>query len=46
MTNLNSILKSKAYEKTLLIKVHIVKAMVFLVVMCGHESWAIKKAGC
>ena len=42
MTNLDSILKSR--DITLLIKVHIVKAMVFLVVMCGCESWTIKKA--
>ena len=44
MTNLNSILKSKAYEKTLLIKVCIVKAMVFSVVMHGFESLDHKKA--
>ena len=42
MVNLDSILKSR--DITLLIKVHIVKAMVFLVVMCGCESWTIKKA--
>ena len=42
MTNLNSILKSG--DITLLIKVHLVKAMVFPVVMYGCESWAIKKA--
>ena len=41
MTNLDSILKTK---DTLLTKVHIVKAMVFLVVMHGCESWSIKKA--
>ena len=41
MTKLDSILKS-----TLLTKVHIVKAMVFLVVMYGCESWTIKKAEC
>ena len=41
MTNLNSILKSR--DITLLTKVHIVKAMVFAVVMCGCESWTIKK---
>ena len=42
MTNLNSVLKSR--DITLPIKVHRVKAMVFLVVMYGCESWAIKKA--
>ena len=42
MTNLNNVLKSK--DITLLTKVHIVKAMVFLVVMYGRESWTIKKA--
>ena len=42
MTNLNSVLKSK--DITLLTKVHIVKAMVFLVVMYRSESWTIKKA--
>ena len=42
MTNLDSILKSR--NITLLTKVHIVKAMVFPVVMYGCESWAIKKA--
>ena len=42
MTNLDSILKSR--DITLLTKVHIVKALVFLVVMCGCESWTIKKA--
>ena len=42
MTNLDSILKSR--DITLLTKVHLVKAMVFPVVMCGCESWAIKKA--
>ena len=42
-TNLNSILKSR--DVTLLTKVHIIKAMVFLVVMLGCESWTIKKAG-
>ena len=40
MTNLDSILKSIL---TLLTKVHIVKAMVFPIVMCGCESWTIKK---
>ena len=42
MTNLDSILKSK--DITLSTKVHLVKAMVFPVVMCGCESWTIKKA--
>ena len=41
MTNLNSILKSRI---TLPTKVHLVKAMVFAVVMFGFESWTIKKA--
>ena len=44
MTNLDSVLKSR--DITLPTKVHIVKAMVFLVVMCGCESWTIKKAEC
>ena len=42
MTRLDSILKSR--DITLPAKVHIVKAIVFLVVMCGFESWTIKKA--
>ena len=42
MPNLDSILKSR--DITLLSKVHIVKAMVFPVVMYGCESWTIKKA--
>ena len=42
MTNLDSILKSK--DITLPTKVHLVKAMVFPVVMYGCESWTIKKA--
>ena len=42
MTNLDSILKSR--DITLLTKVHIVKAMVFAVVMYRCESWTIKKA--
>ena len=42
ITNLDSILKSR--DITLLIKVHVVKAMVFPVVMYGCESWTIKKA--
>ena len=44
MTNLDSILKSR--DITLLTKVHLVKAMVFPVVMYGCESWTIKKAKC
>ena len=42
MTNLDSILKSR--DITLLTKVHLVKAMVFPVVMYRCESWGIKKA--
>ena len=42
MNNLNSLLKSR--DITLPTKVHLVKAMVFQVVMYGHESWTIKKA--
>ena len=42
MTNLDSILKGR--DITLPTKVHLVKAMVFPVVMCGCESWTIKKA--
>ena len=41
MTNLDSILKSR--DITLPTKVHLVKAMVFPVVMCGYESWTIQK---
>ena len=44
MANLDSILKSR--DITLPTKVHIVKAMVFPVVMYGCESWTIKKAKC
>ena len=44
MTNLDSILKSR--DITLPPKVHLVKAMVFPVVMYGCESWTIKKADC
>ena len=44
MTNLDSILKSRTI--TLSTKVHLVKAMVFPVVMYGCESWTIKKAEC
>ena len=42
MTNIDSILKSR--DLTFLTKVHIVKAMVFPVVMHGCERWTIKKA--
>ena len=42
MTNLDSILKSR--DITLLTKVHLVKAMVFPVIMYGYESWTLKKA--
>ena len=42
MTNLDSILKSR--DITVPTKVHLVKAMVFLVVMYGCESWIVKKA--
>ena len=42
MTNLDSILKSR--DNTLPTKVHLVKAMVFPVVMYGCESWKVKKA--
>ena len=44
MTNLDSILKST--DITLTTKLHLVKAMVFPVVMYGCESWTIKKAEC
>jgi len=44
MTNLDSILKSR--NITLPTKVHLVKAMVFPVVMYGCEDWTIKKAEC
>ena len=44
MINLDSILKSR--DITLSIKVHLVKAMVFPVVMYGCESWTVKKAEC
>ena len=44
MTNLDSILKSR--DITFSTKVCLVKAMVFSVVMCGCESWTIKKAEC
>ena len=42
MTNLDSILKRR--DIILPTKVHLVKAMVFPVVMCGFESWTVKKA--
>ena len=42
MTNLDSIFKNR--DITLPTKVHLVKAMVFPVVMCGCESWTVKKA--
>ena len=44
MTYLDSILKTR--DTTLPIKVHLVKAMVFPVVMYGYESWTIKRAEC
>ena len=44
MTNLDSILKSR--DITLPTKVHLVKAMVFSVVIYGYESWTKKKAEC
>ena len=44
MTNLDNILKSR--DITLLTKIHLVKAMVFPIVMYGCESWTIKKAEC
>ena len=44
MTNLDSLLKTR--DITLPIKIHLVKAMVFPVVMYGCESWTIKKAEC
>ena len=44
MTNLDSIFKSR--DITLPTKVHLVKAMVFLLVMYGYESWTVNKAEC
>ena len=44
MTNLDSLLKSR--DITLPTKIHLVKAIVFPVVMYGYESWSIKKAEC
>ena len=44
MTNLDSILKNR--DVTLPTNIHLVKALVFLVVTCGCESWTVKKADC
>ena len=44
MTNLDSMLKSR--DITLLTKIPLVKAVVFPFVMCGCESWTVKKAEC
>ena len=44
MTNLDSILKSR--DSTLLLKIHLVKAMVFPVVMYGCKSWTMKRVEC
>ena len=50
MTNFNTILKAETLKKkksrdiTLLIKVHVVKAMIFPLVLYGCESWTIKKS--
>ena len=44
MTNLDGIWQSNGRDITLLTKVHLVKAMVFPVVMYGCESWTVKKA--
>ena len=44
MINLDRIFKSR--DITLPTKVHLVKAVVFPVVMCGRQSWTIKKAEC
>ena len=44
LTNLGSILKSRDF--TLPTNVHLVKVMVFLMVMCGCESWTVEKAEC
>ena len=44
MTNLDSVVKSR--DITLLTKIHIVKAMVFLAVVSNVKSWTIKKAEC
>ena len=44
ISNLDSILKSR--NVTLPTRVHLVKAMVFPIVKCGHDSWTVKKAEC
>ena len=44
MTNQDNVLKNR--DITLPTKVHLVKAMVFPVVMYGYESWTLKEAGC
>ena len=44
MTNLDNILKSR--DVTLPTKVHLIKAMIFPMVMYGCESWTVKKAEC
>ena len=44
ITNLDSVFKCR--DITLLTKVHVVKAMVFPVIMCGCKSWTIKKVEC
>ena len=44
MTNLDGIVKSR--DITLSTKVHLVKAMVFQVIVYGYESWTVKKAEC
>ena len=44
MTNLHSVLKSR--DIIWLTKVHLVKAMIFIVIMYGRESWTIKKTEC
>ena len=44
MTNLDYVLKNR--DITLLTKIHLVKAMVFPIVMYGCESWTIKKTAC
>ena len=46
MTNLDSILKSRGIKKQMSTKVHLVKAMVFPVVIYGCQSWTVKKAEC
>ena len=43
-TNIDSILKNR--DVTLPTNIHLVKALVFLVVTCGCESWTVKKADC